>query len=75
MVWAAFHSVGRVPVAIAAITTKSSFLLVVAAQAGMSRVPELAGALFDVVAIILLALIAARRARNHGQTAAHPHRP
>jgi hypothetical protein len=61
LVWAAFQPVARTPVALTAIATKSTFLALIALLPAESRSGALPGVVFDVIAIIVLAVIAVRR--------------
>ncbi|MFE0154720.1 hypothetical protein ACFWY5_46825 [Nonomuraea sp. NPDC059007] len=57
LVWAAFQSLARIPVAAAAIVTKATFLVLL----GPERFGDTLGAPFDVLAIALLVVVIVRR--------------
>ncbi|MEV4897937.1 hypothetical protein AB0K48_52250 [Nonomuraea sp. NPDC055795] len=57
LVWAGFQPLARIPVAAAAIVTKATFLFVL----GPGRFGDAPGALFDVLAIVLLVVVIVRR--------------
>ncbi|MGI8334756.1 hypothetical protein ACRYCC_32800 [Actinomadura scrupuli] len=57
LVWGAFQPAVRIQTAVTAITTKSTFLILIANLPGPSKLDDVAGVPFDTVAIALLAII------------------
>ncbi|MBC6459256.1 hypothetical protein [Actinomadura sp. HBU206391] len=72
LVWSAYHAAVRVPVAVTAIATKSSFLGLMFSLPGSSWRDAAPGALFDVGAVTLLAVIAVTCARARRPVTAGP---
>ncbi|GAA2083370.1 hypothetical protein GCM10009780_21990 [Actinomadura alba] len=63
LIWAAYRPAVRVPVAVTAIITKSSFIALMFSLPDSSWRDAASGVLFDVVTIALLAFIAVRQVR------------
>jgi len=61
LVWAAFQPLARVPAAVTAIVTKATFVSLLATLPGPSRLGQVPGVPFDLVAIALLAAVALRQ--------------
>jgi hypothetical protein len=66
LVWSAYRPAVRVPVAVTAIGTKSVFLVLLATLPGGAWRGAVSGALFDMVAVVLLAAMIATRLRVPG---------
>lgn len=64
LVWAALRPAARVPVALTAIATKSTFVVLMATLPDGRWRDAASGVLFDIVTIALLATIALRQARS-----------
>jgi hypothetical protein len=60
LIWAAFRPDVRVPAAVTAITTKSTFLLLIAALPAEKRSDAMLGIVFDLAAIVILGAIVFR---------------
>ncbi|GLZ07236.1 hypothetical protein Acsp03_47020 [Actinomadura sp. NBRC 104412] len=69
LVWAAFHPSLRIPAAVTAIATKSTFLFLMATLPGPSRLGDVTGVPIDIAAIAILLIIATRTYRqSHSPT-------